>query len=64
MFQKDQHVFNLLFEAVSEGVIVVDEFQNIVATNASVEQMFGYDGKELIGKELNILIPKNYPPKY
>jgi len=60
MFQKNQHVFNLLFEAVSEGVIVVDEFQNIVATNASVEQMFGYDGKELIGKELNILIPKNY----
>ena len=60
MFQKDQHVFNLLFEAVSEGVIVVDESQNIVATNASVEQMFGYESKELIGKELSILIPKNY----
>lgn len=60
MFQKDQHVFNLLFEAVSEGVIVVDESQNIVATNASVEQMFGYESKELIGKALNILIPKSY----
>ena len=60
MFQKDQHVFNLLFEAVSEGVIVVDESQNIVATNASVEQMFGYESKELIGKELNALIPKKY----
>ena len=60
MFQKDQHVFNLLFEAVSEGVIVVDESQNIVATNASVEQMFGYESKELIGKELNTLIPKKY----
>jgi len=60
MFQKDQHVFNLLFEAVSEGVIVVDESQNIVATNASVEQMFGYERKELIGKELNILIPKKH----
>lgn len=60
MFQKDQHVFNLLFEAVSEGVIVVDETQKIVATNVSVEQMFGYESKELIGQELNILIPKNY----
>lgn len=60
MFQKDQHVFNLLFEAVSEGVIVVDEAQIIVATNASVEQMFGYGNKELIGQELKILIPKNY----
>ena len=60
MFQKDQHVFNLLFEAVSEGVVVVDEAQNIVATNVSAEQMFGYESKELIGKALNILIPKNY----
>ncbi|MFH4965207.1 PAS domain-containing sensor histidine kinase [Gaetbulibacter sp. M235] len=60
MFQRDQDVFNLLFEAVSEGVIVVDETQTIVATNISVEQMFGYENKELIGKPLNILIPKNY----
>ncbi|MFH6769130.1 PAS domain-containing sensor histidine kinase [Gaetbulibacter aquiaggeris] len=60
MFQKDQHVFNLLFEAVSEGVVVVDEAQNIVATNVSAEQMFGYESKELLGKELNVLIPKNY----
>lgn len=60
MFQNDQDVFNLLFEAVSEGVIVVDETQKIVATNASVEQMFGYEHKELIGQPLDVLIPKNY----
>ena len=60
LFQKNESVFNILFEAVSEGVIVVDESQNIVATNASVEQMFGYESKELIGKELNTLIPKKY----
>lgn len=60
MFRKDQDVFNILFEAVSEGVIVVDDFQNIVATNVSVEQMFGYGPKELIGKHLNILIPQKY----
>ncbi len=60
MFQKDQDVFNLLFEAVSEGVIVVDSFQNIVATNITIEKMFGYENKELIGKHLNVLIPKDY----
>ncbi|GGK28008.1 hypothetical protein GCM10007962_22840 [Yeosuana aromativorans] len=60
MFRKDQDVFNILFEAVSEGVIVVDDFQNIVATNVSVEQMFGYAPKELIGKHLNTLIPQKY----
>jgi len=60
MFQNDQDVFNLLFEAVSEGVIVVDESQKIVATNVSVEKMFGYGHKELIGQHLDILIPKNH----
>lgn len=60
MFQKDQSVFNLLFEAVSEGVLVVDKSQLIVATNISVEHIFGYEHKELLGKHLDILIPKNY----
>ncbi|MCK5401423.1 MAG: PAS domain S-box protein [Flavobacteriaceae bacterium] len=62
MFQKDLDIFNVLFEAVSEGVIVVDKHQNIVATNTSVENMFGYNKKELINKHLNILIPKKYHP--
>ena len=60
MFSKDQDVFNILFEAVSEGVVVVDNSQHIVATNASVAQMFGYGPKELIGKHLNTLIPQKY----
>ncbi|CAH8291117.1 hypothetical protein EV196_107105 [Mariniflexile fucanivorans] len=60
MFQKDQDVFNVLFEAVSEGVIVVDSNQKIVATNASAERMFGYNKMELINQELNILIPQKY----
>jgi len=57
MFQKSKDVFNLLFEAVSEGVIVVDENQSIVGTNTSVEKMFGYEHDELIGEHLNVLIP-------
>ncbi len=60
MFKQDQDIFNILLGAVSEGVIVVDEHQNIVETNASAELMFGYGKKELIGKPLNILIPQNY----
>ena len=41
MFEQDQDIFNLLFEAVSEGVIVVDHNQKIVATNSSADYMFG-----------------------
>ncbi|WP_111306891.1 sensor histidine kinase [Confluentibacter sediminis] len=60
MYQNDKDVFNVLFEAVSEGVIVVDGNQNIVATNISAEKMFGYNRDELVGRHLNVLIPQNY----
>ena len=60
LFHENEFVFNVLFEAVSEGVIVVDESQTIVATNVAAEQMFGYAKSELLTQHLNILIPPNY----
>jgi PAS domain S-box-containing protein len=60
MLNKEQDIFNVLFEAVSEGVIVVDDKQKIVSVNSSVEKIFGYEKGELINESLNILIPKNY----
>ncbi|MDX5584658.1 MAG: PAS domain-containing sensor histidine kinase [Aureibaculum sp.] len=60
MFKKNQENFNLLFEAVSEGVIVVDENQIIVAVNSSTESMFGYQKDTLINESLQILIPSKY----
>lgn len=60
MLNKEQDIFNVLFEAVSEGVVVVDEKQKIVSVNSSVEKMFGYNPGELLNKKLNVLIPTNY----
>ena len=60
MFQQEQNIFKVLLGSVSEGVIVVDEHQNIVETNLSANKMFGYKNEELINKPLNVLIPKNY----
>ena len=60
MFQKDDFVFNILFEAVSEGVVVVDENQTIVATNFAAEEMFGYAKEEIVNQHLNILIPSKH----
>lgn len=57
MFKDNQEIFNLLFEAVSEGIIIVNKNQQIVASNSSAEKMFGYGKGELINKPLEILIP-------
>lgn len=61
MFSKeDKVVFDTLFEAVSEAVIVVDEFQKITVVNSSALQMFGYSKGELTSEHLEILIPQKY----
>jgi PAS domain S-box-containing protein len=60
MFEKNENVFNVLFEAASEGIIVVDQSQTIVSSNIAAEKMFGYEMGELKGKPLNILIPQKY----
>ncbi len=64
MFKKNQEIFNILFEAVSEGIIVVDATQKIVAANSSAESMFGYQKDALINKALHILIPTKYHPNH
>ncbi|WP_047247428.1 PAS domain-containing sensor histidine kinase [Maribacter thermophilus] len=60
MFQKNSDIFNILAEGISEGIIVVNTKQIIVATNTSAEQLFGYEKDELIGKSLNVIIPTRY----
>lgn len=60
MFEKTENVFNILFEAASEGIIVVDATQNIVSSNLAADTMFGYEKGELVGKPLNVLIPRKY----
>ena len=60
LFQENERIFNTLFEAISEGVIAVDENQIIIAANNAAELMFGYDKNELNSKHLNTLIPSSY----
>lgn len=60
VFQKNSNIFNLLSEGVSEGIVVVNTEQVIVATNTAAVEMFGYEKHELIGQPLDILIPNKY----
>ena len=64
MFQKTNDIFELLFEAISEGVLVVDKHQKIIAINSSIEMMFGYKKSEVINASLDLFIPNKYHNKH
>ncbi|WP_163515350.1 PAS domain S-box protein [Gelidibacter japonicus] len=64
MLENGEDILKLLSDAISEGIVVVDEHQNIVSTNASANAMFGYEDNELVGKTLNTLIPVEYHQRH
>ncbi|TQI69296.1 hypothetical protein JM79_0171 [Gramella sp. Hel_I_59] len=59
-FFDNKNVLNLLFQAASEGIIVVDSSQIVVAANLAAEEMFGYQKGELLNQHLDRLVPKDY----
>jgi len=60
MFHQNKNIFDILFEAIPEGAIVVDDSQIIIAANYSAEKMFCYNKGELLNQHLNVLIPNKY----
>ena len=58
--EKKSDIFRILSQAISEGIVIVNHNQEIVASNDAANRMFGYGQNELIRENLNILIPINY----
>ncbi len=55
----EQHEMELrqLIDSMVDAVFTLDESCNILSFNKSAENMFGYDANDVIGCNLNILIP-------
>jgi len=53
-------LFGQLLDAAPDAVIVVDEDGRIVLVNLQTENMFAYRRDELLGKEVEVLIPERF----
>lgn len=53
-----------LFESLVEGVLIVAAEGTIVLTNSRVEEMFGYEARELQGQHIDLLVEKNVRSKH
>ncbi len=49
-----------IFKTTADGIIVIDEWGEIVRANKSIEKMFGCPEKKLLGKHTTELIPKRF----
>jgi len=50
--------FELAVESCPSGILMIDASGLIVLVNAELERQFGYDRSELIGKSVDMLLPK------
>jgi PAS domain S-box-containing protein len=52
--------YRTLFNVSVYGVITIDEDGIIKSANPAAERLFGYGGKELLGRNINMLMPDPY----
>jgi PAS domain S-box-containing protein len=53
-------LYRSLVDAVADPLIVVDDGQRIVLFNRAAERVFGYSVGEVLGRDLNLLLPEEY----
>lgn len=53
-----EHYTARLLESIAEGLIIADENNIIVQNNPAAEKILGFNKDELIGKSIELLIPK------
>jgi len=55
-----EELFHLATEASPSGTILVDHQGRIMLVNAHAEKLFGWERDELIGKDIEVLVPERF----
>ncbi len=58
--QRSQQMVNLAVEAAPNGMVLTNKSGKITLVNSMIETMFGYSREELIGANIDILVPERF----
>jgi PAS domain S-box-containing protein len=56
----DSSTFEQLLEAAPDAIVGIDEAGKIVLVNGQVEALFGYPREDLLGQDVEILVPQRF----
>jgi len=58
--EENEFYLKTIIDAVVDGIITVDHDNSMISVNPSASNMFGYTENELLGKDMDVLIPKEF----
>jgi PAS domain S-box-containing protein len=62
--KQSRELFRMATEASPSGIVLIDNQGRIVLVNSHVEELFGYNRKELLGKRIEILVPERFASQH
>jgi len=63
-FQASEKRFRTILDTATDAILSIDEKQRIVLFNNAAQKIFGYSRKEVLGQDLNLLIPPQFGNNY
>ena len=62
--QSSEKKFRAILDTATNAILSIDENNKIILFNNAAQRIFGYSREEILGKNLNLLIPAQYGDHY